>query len=274
MDSLGPEVPKQLKPAEREYEHLWEEPRDPKTDFVERTFRSWPQESQEKHISETFLMAVRGTLVVPVGNQSEGLLRGRKCPGIQFMISEPGDKTKNPPAILLVVIQQSLTSSDLAIETFPSAIKAECNDTTTRAKNSQEQRGRRGRRQEGIFGAVGAAMDSLGPEVPKQLKPAEREYEHGLHLWEEPRDPKTDWTFRSWPQESQEKHISEAFLMAVRGTLVVPVGNQSEGLLRGRKCPGIQFMISEPGDKTKNPPAILLVVLWHPAITHQLRFSN
>ncbi|KAJ9458464.1 Gamma-tubulin complex component 2 [Diplonema papillatum] len=99
-------------------------------------------------------------------------------------------------------------------------------------------------------------MDSLGPEVPKQLKPAERKYEHGLHLWEEPRDPKTDFierTFRSWPQESQEKHFSEALLMAVRGTpsvLVAPVVNQSEGLLRGRKYPGIQFMISELVDDT------------------------
>eukprot|EP01059_Diplonema_ambulator_P009619 TRINITY_DN19544_c0_g1_i2.p1 TRINITY_DN19544_c0_g1~~TRINITY_DN19544_c0_g1_i2.p1 ORF type:complete len:666 (+),score=219.50 TRINITY_DN19544_c0_g1_i2:136-2133(+) len=88
------------------------------------------------------------------------------------------------------------------------------------------------------------------PEVPEYLKANARKIEHGLHLWEEPRDPPRDFVernFASWPVEVQEKHFAEAVLMAVRGTpsiLVAPVVVHGS-VLKGRDYPPVQFLVSD-----------------------------
>ena len=94
-----PEVPDSLKTEQRRVEcglHLWEGPQDPKADFVEREFQTWPTVVQEKHFAEAVLMAVRGVpsvLAAPVPQTQQGDLKGRDYPAVVFLTSDLVDET-------------------------------------------------------------------------------------------------------------------------------------------------------------------------------------
>ena len=94
------------------------------------------------------------------------------------------------------------------------------------------------------------------PEVPESIGVSHRRVEHGVHLWDGPRSPKTDFverTFPSWPAEMQEKHFAEAVLLAARGVpsvLAGPVPQDQEGNLRGREYPPLLWLTSELVDDT------------------------
>ena len=94
------------------------------------------------------------------------------------------------------------------------------------------------------------------PDIPDGIASERRRVEHGIHLWDGPRDPRSDYVerqFPTWPEEMQEKHFAEAVLLAARGVpsvLAAPVPQAQEENLKGRDYPPLVFLTSELVDDT------------------------